>query len=90
MVLSLSTLSPFLYYAIIAGLSFMSSLFLLWAVCKLWRRFGIMDRPERYGHNRFPVPYAVGVILFLNLLVFSPFLFQNEIHFKRFLIIFIF
>jgi len=36
---------------------------------KLFPKLGLMDRPERYGHNREPVPYSVGMFIFLAVMI---------------------
>lgn len=45
-------------------------------VLQLFPRWGLMDRPERYGHQRAAVPYPGGVSIFLSIvlciLVFLP------------------
>jgi UDP-GlcNAc:undecaprenyl-phosphate/decaprenyl-phosphate GlcNAc-1-phosphate transferase len=35
-----------------------------WLALKFFPRFGLMDRPERYGHDRAPIPYPGGVAVF--------------------------
>lgn len=35
----------------------------------LYPKFGLMDRPDLYGHDRSPVPYSFGMILFMAFLV---------------------
>lgn len=45
-----------------------------WMALKLFPRWGLMDRPERYGHKRSPIPYPGGVATFLAFLA-SAFLF---------------
>ncbi|MEK9159160.1 MAG: MraY family glycosyltransferase [Patescibacteria group bacterium] len=39
-----------------------------WAVMRLFPKWGLMDRPERYGHKRSPIPYPGGVASFLAFL----------------------
>ncbi len=45
-----------------------------WIVLKTFPKLGLMDRPERYGHDRAPIPYPGGVAVFLAFLA-SSFLF---------------
>ncbi len=39
-----------------------------WMVLRLFPRLGLMDRPERYGHNRAAIPYPGGVATFFAFL----------------------
>src|SRR3989338_6498449 len=39
-----------------------------WLVLRLFPRWGLMDRPERYGHNRPAIPYPGGVATFFAFL----------------------
>ncbi len=50
------------------------SLLSVWGVLKVFPKLGLMDRPDRYGYNRSPVPYSAGIILFIIFLltVFWP------------------
>lgn len=54
------------------GFSFLLS-FLAW---KCFPKLGLMDRPERYGHKRDPIPYPSGAALVaavvLSMLIFLP------------------
>lgn len=47
-----------------------------WGALKLFPKIGLMDKPERYGHSRKPIPYPGGVAIFLaffiSLLIFVP------------------
>ncbi len=45
-----------------------------WIVLKVFPKLGLMDRPERYGHDRAPIPYPGGVAVFFAFLA-SAFLF---------------
>lgn len=47
------------------GLTFLLCLGVLYFFPKL----GLMDRPERYGHQRKPIPYPGGVALVLGVLI---------------------
>jgi len=39
-----------------------------WLVLKLFPKLGLMDRPERYGHMRKPIPYPGGIAIFFAFL----------------------
>jgi len=57
----MGTLSIFLSsFALTVGFSVL--------VGRLFRRWKILDRPERYGHKRAPIPYPGGVAIFLAFL----------------------
>lgn len=53
------------------------SLFLCFSVLYFFPKWKILDRPERYGHKRKPIPYPGGIApviaLLLGMLVFFPF-----------------
>jgi UDP-GlcNAc:undecaprenyl-phosphate/decaprenyl-phosphate GlcNAc-1-phosphate transferase len=57
------------YFAIIALFSFLVSLGLLLLALKYFPKWGWMDRPERYGLNRKPIPYYGGILIFLAFLI---------------------
>lgn len=64
---AMGTLSIFLSsFALTTGFSI--------AVSKLFKHWKILDRPERYGHKRAPIPYPGGVAIFFAFLA-SVFLF---------------
>ncbi len=54
--------------------SFVLCSVLSYGVLKLFPKLGLMDRPEKYGLKRAPIPYPAGVALFLSFLI-SSFLF---------------
>lgn len=43
------------------------------------KRYGIVDKPELYPHEkgRGPLPYPGGIVLILNLLLWSPWILQS-------------
>ena len=47
-----------------------------WLVMRFFPKWGLMDRPERYGHKRAPIPYPGGVAIFFafmaSALLFLP------------------
>jgi len=47
------------------GFSFLSVLFVL----RFFPRFGLMDRPHLYGHDRSPIPYYGGLSVFVTFIV---------------------
>jgi UDP-GlcNAc:undecaprenyl-phosphate GlcNAc-1-phosphate transferase len=61
---------PLFFIAFLLGL--LGSLLVL----RFFPKLGLMDRPERYGHKRAPVPYPAGVapvmVIFFLLLAFLP------------------
>lgn len=48
--------------------TFILTLILGWMALMLFPKLGLMDRPERYGHDRPPIPYPGGVVIFLVLI----------------------
>lgn len=51
------------------GIAFVLTLLLGLGVLWIFPKMGLMDRPERYGHQRKPIPYPGGVALVLGILV---------------------
>ncbi|MFA6080490.1 MAG: MraY family glycosyltransferase [Candidatus Gracilibacteria bacterium] len=51
---------------------------LTWGVFSLFRRFGIVDKPHLYPHEqgRAPIPYPGGIVLMLNMFLWSPWIFS--------------
>jgi UDP-GlcNAc:undecaprenyl-phosphate GlcNAc-1-phosphate transferase len=47
------------------------TLLLLVLVKKIFPKFHLMDRPEKYGLKRSAIPYGCGIIIYLNLLVLT-------------------
>jgi len=39
---------------------------------RLFPLFGLMDQPEKYGHDREPIPYFGGLVIFMSMLVLTP------------------
>lgn len=52
---------PYLFPAIFA---FASTIFLTWLALRFFPRLGLMDRPQKYGLQRKPIPYYGGLIIF--------------------------
>lgn len=56
--------------------SFLLLLGLMWVALKLFPKWGLMDRPHKYGLNRKPIPYYGGLVIFLafivTVLLFAP------------------
>lgn len=80
--LSLLTKSIFLFWV-----SLISTSIIIFLFDKLFRKIWLMDHPEKYPHewNRKPVPYWMGVIIFLNFLLLSTVFL--DIWYKKLLII---
>lgn len=59
---------------------FFLTVFLCFMVLKWFPRIGLVDKPELYGYNRKPIPYAAGIVLILSfisgLFVFGEFSMQ--------------
>lgn len=57
----------------------LTMLILVYGVFTLFRRWGIVDKPHLYTHEegRGPLPYPGGIVLVLNLLLWSPWILQS-------------
>ncbi len=53
------------YYSIIALVSFVVAFVLILLGLKFFPRLKMVDRPERYGLKRSPIPYYGGILIFL-------------------------
>ncbi len=51
-------------------LAFLTSFLLSKLVIFLFPRIGLMDRPQKYGHNRPPIPYPAGAVLYATFVIF--------------------
>lgn len=69
----------FLSFGISAVLSLISAICLTSLMFWLFRRWGIVDKPHLYPHEegRGPLPYPGGIVLVLNLLLWSPWILQS-------------
>lgn len=56
--------------------SFGTSFLILRILIRLFYRWRLLDNPAKYGYQRAPVPYGVGMFLWLNFALWSPFLFS--------------
>lgn len=57
---------------LIPGFSaFVIAFLLLLTVLKIFPKLGLLDRPEKYGLKRKPIPYPGGVMLFVSFLILS-------------------
>lgn len=74
------------YIAVVFG-SGLTMLVLTYSVFWLFRRWGIVDKPHLYPHEegRGPLPYPGGIVLILNLILWSPWILQSvaESDFKK-------
>ncbi|MDD5212943.1 MAG: MraY family glycosyltransferase [Candidatus Gracilibacteria bacterium] len=61
---------------------FFTSIVLSYTLIKVFsfvfRKYGILDKPHKYGYKRAPVPYSMGVIFFLNFLILSLFFVEHN------------
>ena len=53
------------YFGIVALTTFVITLVLILGALKVFPKLGLLDRPERYGLSRKPIPYYGGVLVFL-------------------------
>lgn len=65
--------SFFLWLLVFLG-SGVTTFFITRVVFSLFRRYGIVDKPHLYPHekHRFPLPYPGGVVMILNMILWSP------------------
>jgi UDP-GlcNAc:undecaprenyl-phosphate/decaprenyl-phosphate GlcNAc-1-phosphate transferase len=63
-------------YVLPALVSFLLTLVLIFAALRLFPKFGLMDRPHKYGLSRKPIPYYGGLTIFIGFLI-SVLLFVN-------------
>jgi len=67
----------FLNYLGIFIFSFVFCLVLVFLATKIFPKIGFMDRPERYGLKRAPIPYYGGIAIYLafliSVIIFVPF-----------------
>lgn len=63
-----------LSYFFIALLSGLSMWIVTWGVFNVFRRWGIVDKPHLYPHEKWraPLPYPGGIVLMINTLLWSP------------------
>jgi UDP-GlcNAc:undecaprenyl-phosphate/decaprenyl-phosphate GlcNAc-1-phosphate transferase len=61
------------YFGIVALTTFVITLVLILGALKVFPKLGLLDRPERYGLSRKPIPYYGGVLVFLAVLISSAF-----------------
>ncbi len=67
----------FLQFLLFFGLSTLISGVFLWGLKKIFVRFDLLDKPHLYAmeKGRKPVPYGIGILILMVLLVISPFLY---------------
>lgn len=56
----------FTSFLIIAIISTIGSYGMFFLGSMLFRKIGLLDNPGPYGHNREPVPFGFGLLLYLN------------------------
>lgn len=59
-------------------LAFSICLALCLGVLHFFPKWGLMDRPERYGHKRAPIPYPGGIALSLTVMILAALLLPME------------
>jgi len=63
-------------YIISAAFAFIATIILVLVALKVFPKIGLMDRPEKYGLKRKPIPYYGGLVIvtvfFLSVLLFVP------------------
>lgn len=67
-------------FIIPALFAFISTLFLVLLALKLFPKWGLMDRPKKYGLKRKPIPYYGGLILILVFVVGTLIFVPLDIH----------
>lgn len=60
-----------LRFLLIFAASSVISCLLFWAALRYFPKWGLLDNPGPYGHDRAPVPLGTGIVLYLNFLVCS-------------------
>ncbi len=72
-VIQISAMNQYIVPAIFA---FLATIVLVKLALKFFPKFGLMDRPERYGLRRKPIPYYGGLVIvtvfFLSVVLFVP------------------
>ncbi|MEK7545393.1 MAG: MraY family glycosyltransferase [Patescibacteria group bacterium] len=59
----------FQQFLLIFGFSFLLTLALTFGATKFFPKWGLLDRPARYGLSRAPIPYYGGLAIFLGFLI---------------------
>jgi UDP-N-acetylmuramyl pentapeptide phosphotransferase/UDP-N-acetylglucosamine-1-phosphate transferase len=58
---------------LLAGITaFVFTFVLVLAALSFFPRLGLMDRPERYGLDRSPIPYYGGLCMFVAFFIIRP------------------
>lgn len=68
-----------LSYIAVLFSSGLTMLAVTYSIFWLFRRWGIVDKPHLYPHEegRGPLPYPGGIVLIINLLIWSPWILQS-------------
>ena len=61
------------YYGLVALLSFVVTFIATIFAIKFFPKFGLVDRPKRYGLKRNPIPYYGGIVVFLSFFFLTMF-----------------
>lgn len=67
-------MSYFYLLCIAIGVSFL----ILLLVKKIFTQGGILDNPQKYGKQRLPVPYSMGIVFFLSFFLLSYFFVEHQ------------
>lgn len=73
-------------YLLPAIFAFLSTLALTYAALKIFPKVGLMDRPQKYGLKRAPIPYYGGVVIFLVFFISVLLFIKLDIHLLGYLI----
>lgn len=73
-------------YLFVASIAFVSTVLVTFVALKLFPKIGLMDRPQKYGLKRAPIPYYGGLILFAVFLGVSTFFVRMDAHFTGLII----
>jgi UDP-GlcNAc:undecaprenyl-phosphate GlcNAc-1-phosphate transferase len=67
-----------MYITVLCG-SGLTMIVLTYSIFWLFRRWGIVDKPHLYPHEkgRAPLPYPGGIVLIINLILWSPWILQS-------------
>ncbi len=73
-------------YLIAALFAFVFTFVLCLAALKLFPKWGLVDRPEKYGHKRKPIPYYGGIIMYVSFVVSVLLFVPLDVHVVIFLL----
>ena len=59
------------FYLYLGLMAFVGTTFLTWVALRVFPRIGLMDKPQKYGLKRKPIPYVGGVIFYVVFLILA-------------------